>query len=881
MTRSGQYDTLGRTTVVALPNNQTVSYSFSGSTVTVTDQVGRKKQQQYDALGRLITVTEQDTSTGQLTLTTSYTYDLLDDLTQVNQGGQIRAFKYDAAKRKLYERLPEQTATINDGTGTMWSCAYTYTNFDAVATRTDARGAVATWAYDNLNRLISVSYDLSHAPGVAGCNNVLYTYDTSATSTTKGMLLSISMTGPLPPYQETFSYDTLNRVSSRTVSMDGQSYTVRYQHNNINQLTQLTYPSGRVVATNHDNSGRLSSLTEPTNPSTGAGGTYMSNLTYNAAGKVTGDTLSPWISEAYSYDPQTLQYTAQTASASGGQTGGLMSLNYSYQAAAGQMGVNTTAGNTGRLVAINNNSTINGAAESAAYSYDLQGRLVTSSQTTNGSAAQRLFAYDLWGNRTSMWDAISGANQLQSITLQQSGGAPTNQIQSVTAGATMNYTYDAAGNVTSDGVHSYQYDAESRIKSVDSAATGSYRYDYRNRRIKGTSGAAAIHYIWNGGRVLAEHNMSTGAQIVDYVYAGGKLIGEGSGSQLGANGPFTFLLRDRLETRLSVGRFGGVLGQQGHLPFGEEFGESGAQEKHHFTTYESDAETGTDYAVNRQHGQAIGRFMQIDPKSGSLAEPQSLNRYTYASNNPVNLWDPSGLQSDDPSEKDQCEDGDVKELIGPFFLCATLLDSGGSPITIGGPAAAPSGFLAQLARALMSMSNKCKDQLGGDANVTEIAGQLNSMTNPLNLTIAPYTSTDKITNGWKTGLLGLGGRITINDYWTTRTNQQFPPAATTVVNSDSGGHIDAQTNMTIILGPAFFDPADLDAKGLMNVGGDVSKYQNDLLVHEYFHLFFNLDDAALASKLNLSGLGYDVIPGSETIALRQYFDNNCEAAKKQ
>src|SRR5262249_45700868 len=96
-----QYDTLGRTTVVTLPNNQTVSYAFSGSTVTVTDQVGRKKQQQYDGLGRLITVTEQDPATGQLTLATSYSYDLLDDLTQVNQGGQIRAFKYDAAKRKL------------------------------------------------------------------------------------------------------------------------------------------------------------------------------------------------------------------------------------------------------------------------------------------------------------------------------------------------------------------------------------------------------------------------------------------------------------------------------------------------------------------------------------------------------------------------------------------------------------------------------------------------------------------------------------------------------------------------------------------------------------------------------------------------------------
>jgi hypothetical protein len=33
-------------------------------------------------------------------------------------------------------------------------------------------------------------------------------------------------------------------------------------------------------------------------------------------------------------------------------------------------------------------------------------------------------------------------------------------------------------------------------------------------------------------------------------------------------------------------------GGQGHLPFGEDFGESGTQQKHHFTSYERDSESG-------------------------------------------------------------------------------------------------------------------------------------------------------------------------------------------------------------------------------------------------------------------------------------------------
>jgi hypothetical protein len=48
---------------------------------------------------------------------------------QVNQGNQLRAFKYDAAGRLMFEKIPEQTATINNGTGTYWTAKYPYTDF--------------------------------------------------------------------------------------------------------------------------------------------------------------------------------------------------------------------------------------------------------------------------------------------------------------------------------------------------------------------------------------------------------------------------------------------------------------------------------------------------------------------------------------------------------------------------------------------------------------------------------------------------------------------------------------------------------------------------------------------------------------------------------
>ena len=64
-----------------------------------------------------------------------------------------------------------------------------------------------------------------------------------------------------------------------------------------------------------------------------------------------------------------------------------MNLSYSYDASNDQSGINTTPGNTHQLISLS--GTINGATESANYTYDLQRRLVTSSQTTNGASGQR------------------------------------------------------------------------------------------------------------------------------------------------------------------------------------------------------------------------------------------------------------------------------------------------------------------------------------------------------------------------------------------------------------------------------------------------------------------------------------------------------------
>jgi len=261
----------------------------------------------------------------------------------------------------------------------------------------------------------------------------------------------------------------------------------------------------------------------------------------------------------------------------------------------------------------------------------------------------RRFVYDRFGNRAAMYNSTSALSPAaQTISLQPlsgQSGVSTNRISQVTStgAGTVTYAHDRAGNVRNDGVTAYTFDVLGRIDSATTGATMStFQYDSANRRIQKKVGSSpAIDYVWEGGHVLAEYDRATGV-YTDYVWAGSRMVASVRGAAT------TFHHQDRLSTRLSTDASGNVIGTQSHFPFGEDAGTSGTVEKHRFTSYERDTESGTDYAVNRQNGFASGRFMRPDPVAGSKLAPQSSNRYSYTRSDPVNLVDSLGLNADAP-----------------------------------------------------------------------------------------------------------------------------------------------------------------------------------------------------------------------------------------
>ena len=140
---------------------------------------------------------------------------------------------------------------------------------------------------------------------------------------------------------------------------------------------------------------------------------------------------------------------------------------------------------------------------------------------------------------------------------------------------------------------------------------------------------------------------------------------------------FEWLVADHLGTpRMVVNKSGTWAGVKRHdyLPFGEELyagvssrtvehGYTGDGVRQKFTAKERDNETGLDYFLARYYTSTQGRFIGPDDFTGGptelfaevaahnptfyaeLAEPQSLNKYHYALNNPLRFTDPDGHQS--------------------------------------------------------------------------------------------------------------------------------------------------------------------------------------------------------------------------------------------
>ncbi len=590
-----RFDALGRPTMVIPPDGSPASnrttYTYSGTTVTVTDPTGKQRKSETDALGRLIKVTEPDAN-GLLNVDTTYGYTVLDALATVTQGVQTRTYTYDDLGRLLTASTPETNNQL---------VSYQYNDFGLVTQRTDPRSVITNYSYDTLNRLQQISYNVG-TTGVPATPTVNFTYGTDPLQNNNGRLLT--MTDGVG--SESYTYDLLGRVTQVQKVISGTNYTMRYAYNLAGELTSIAYPSNRVVQQSYDMIGRLSAIASGTT-------NYASAFSYNQAGQVTGFNYGNGVTTSLGYSPerlqlQTLSYTKP------GQT--LFSLSYGYL---------QNGGNNGQISSITNNVD---ATRSMTYSYDPLGRLKVAFAGPEANPTWKLdWDYDRYGNRPNQ-NVRAGSPPGPQLTIDPN----TNRITGT------GYGYDANGNITADGLNSLTHDAENRTVSVN--GTTSYFYDGNSLRVKKVSGATTV-YIFSGTKVIAEYEngAAPGSPTREYIHSGNQLLAKIEG------GATQYYHGDHLSVRVITDSNGTKIGERGHYPFGDAqpWYETGTITKWKFTTYERDGESVNDYAMARYYINRLGRFGAPDPIAGSISDPQSLNRYVYVRNDPVDFVDPLGL----------------------------------------------------------------------------------------------------------------------------------------------------------------------------------------------------------------------------------------------
>lgn len=147
------------------------------------------------------------------------------------------------------------------------------------------------------------------------------------------------------------------------------------------------------------------------------------------------------------------------------------------------------------------------------------------------------------------------------------------------------------------------------------------------------------------------------------MYSSGKLVAEYSTAiEPVETAKIAYTTTDHLGSpRIITDDTGTVRSRRDFMPFGEELhtgvgartGDTGLKYssdadnvRQKFTGYQKDTETSLDFAEARMYENRFGRFTAVDPllASGKSANPQTFNRYTYTSNNPINRVDPEGLE---------------------------------------------------------------------------------------------------------------------------------------------------------------------------------------------------------------------------------------------
>lgn len=205
-----------------------------------------------------------------------------------------------------------------------------------------------------------------------------------------------------------------------------------------------------------------------------------------------------------------------------------------------------------------------------------------------------------------------------------------------------NFSYDSNGNLAGNTEYKFGYNDLNQLVNLtdlNGKLIAEYFYD--------SSGNRAGKILYDEGKIksttyyvskdfVREVNSSG---VFDYVYY---YDSYSLAAKKDPSGNFYFYHNNHLGSpEVITNSSGGVIEEFRYLPFGGSL--SGENERYSFTGKEKDDESSLIYFGARYYEPyTLMRFTQPDSIISDVYDPQVLNRYSYARNNPVKYVDPSG-----------------------------------------------------------------------------------------------------------------------------------------------------------------------------------------------------------------------------------------------
>jgi RHS repeat-associated protein len=676
-------------------------YLQTSETHKITATESTVNTQSYDVNNKYVPKTVvTDAGTGKLNLTTSFVYDAVGNLVQVDgprsDVSDIIRTVYDAERRvvQVTDAVGKISRTGYDADGrrirsasqigSEWlvSCQSYSTSgkvlrnwgpartaADTICPSATAPVSVTDFGYDDLDRLVTTVDQLAAGEGGSRTIETAYNLDDTVKSVKRGV-------GSAAPVTDvTYTYTTHGLVAT---AKDGRNFMTTYQYDGHDRKVKIQHPNpaspnvsstsdvesfaydanghmishvqrnGQTVTNVYDNLGRVIARNYPNTADNIVFG-------YDLLSRRTSARLADGSHEVLSVADNAGRYTSVTA---GGKT-----LSYQYDAANNQVRMTWPEAApfyvTREYDAANRLSAIKemGTVSLASYTYD---DLSRRAMATFGNGTSTSVGYSNQGLTSSMEHNLGGTthdvawtygrNQAGDIAahgwnndLYQWNGY-ANGTRAYTANGLNQYTavggvaqsYDANGNLTGDGVWTYAYNTSNALVSANKAGVAANLQYDALGRLRRTVINADTRDLLYSGTSLAAEYDGAGALLRRHVF--GAVDGEPMVTYEGAStAAKQWLHADHLGSVVArTDATGNAIAVHTYGPYGEPGG--AAPVRFGYTGQQYLDELELSYYNARFYSPALGRFLQTDP----VGKIDDRNQYAYVGNNPLNANDPQG-----------------------------------------------------------------------------------------------------------------------------------------------------------------------------------------------------------------------------------------------